>query len=87
MAASPNAEALQRLETRAIGAEKLIELLKTQISQIRMASNGPSQSGEAAEIATLKAENEKLKRDIEVIVGQPHLNRGKIESNLSVPEF
>jgi len=68
MAASPNAEALQRLETRAIGAEKLIELLKTQISQIRMMNsqeNGGSGSGEAAEISTLKAENEKLKRDIE----------------------
>ena len=53
----------------AIGAEKLIELLKTQISQIRMMNsqeNGGSGSGEAAEISTLKAENEKLKRDIEV---------------------
>lgn len=63
-----NAEALQRLETRAIGAEKLIQLLKTQISQIRSSSSqqqGGGGSNEAAEIAALKAENEKLKKDIQ----------------------
>ena len=64
-----NAEALQRLETRAIGAEKLIQLLKTQISQIRSSSQqqGGGGSNEAAEIAALKAENEKLKKDIQAI--------------------
>lgn len=64
-----NADALQRLETRAIGAEKLIQLLKTQISQIRLnssAQQGSGGSNEAAEIASLKAENEKLKKDIQV---------------------
>ena len=35
MAAVPNAEALQRLETRAVGAEKMIQMLKAQIAQIQ----------------------------------------------------
>jgi len=66
MAAVPNAEALQRLETRAVGAEKMIQMLKAQIAQIRLASTGQGNaSGEAAEVAALRAENEKLKQDIQ----------------------
>ena len=55
MAAVPNAEALQRLETRAVGAEKMIQMLKAQIAQIRLASTGQGNaSGEAAEVAALR---------------------------------
>ena len=56
MAAVPNAEALQRLETRAVGAEKMIQMLKAQIAQIRLASTAGqgNASGEAAEVAALR---------------------------------
>jgi len=67
-AVPPSAEALQRLETRAVGAEKMIQMLKAQIAQIRLASTAEGQgnaSGEAAEVAALRAENEKLKQDIQ----------------------
>ena len=54
-------ETLQRLETRALGAEKLIQLLKTQINQLK---TGSGNNSEAKEVATLRAENEALKKDI-----------------------
>jgi len=63
-----NVEAIQRLETRAAGAEKLIQILKSQITQLRQAGSSSDGVGcasqESQEIATLRAENEALKKDI-----------------------
>merc|ERR1711915_736891 len=56
-------------ETKAVAAEKLIELLKQQISQVKAAQSGKSSVGGAAfneEIIKLKDENAKLKSEVEI---------------------
>jgi len=59
---------IAKLETKAVAAEKLIELLRQQISQIKTAQAGGN-TGQAAgfnqEIAKLKAENSKLKTEVD----------------------
>jgi len=56
-------EALMKLETRAVAAEKLISLLKLQIQEAKeqQKSGRPS-----AEVESLKSENQSLKDEIEV---------------------
>jgi len=64
-----SAEALAKLETKAVAAEKLIELLKQQISQVKAAQSGKSLVGGTAfneEIMKLKDENAKLKSEVEL---------------------
>jgi len=59
---------IAKLETKAVAAEKLIELLRQQISQIKVAQSGGNLSGGSGynqEVAQLKAENEKLKSEVE----------------------
>jgi len=63
-----SAEALAKLETKAVAAEKLIELLRQQISQVKAAQSGQIGGTGAAfnqEILTLKEENSKLKDEVE----------------------
>jgi len=63
-----SAEALAKLETKAVAAEKLIELLRQQISQVKAAQSGQIGGSGAAfnqEILTLKEENSKLKDEVE----------------------
>jgi len=62
-----SAEAIAKLETKAVAAEKLIELLRQQISQVKLAQAGHGQAsggGHSKEIAKLREENEKLKSDV-----------------------
>jgi len=64
-----SAEALAKLETKAVAAEKLIELLRQQISQVKAAQSGQNGGTGAAfnqEIVKLKEENSKLKDEVEV---------------------
>jgi len=61
-----SAEAIAKLETKAVAAEKLIDLLKQQIGQVKAAQD--SGAGAACynqEIIKLKEENAKLKSDVE----------------------
>jgi len=63
-----SSEALAKLETKAVAAEKLIELLRQQISQVKAAQSGQIGGSGAAfnqEILTLKEENSKLKDEVE----------------------
>jgi len=63
-----SSEALAKLETKAVAAEKLIELLRQQISQVKAAQSGQIGGTGAAfnqEILTLKEENSKLKDEVE----------------------
>jgi len=60
-----SAEAIARLETKAVAAEKLIELLRQQISQVKLAQAGQANGGgHSQEIAKLRKENEILKADV-----------------------
>jgi len=63
-----SAEAIAKLETKAVAAEKLIELLRQQISQVKAAQSGQSVTGGAfnQEIVKLREENSKLKSDVDV---------------------
>jgi len=64
-----SAEALAKLETKAVAAEKLIELLRQQISQVKAAQTGQIGGTGAVfnqEIVKLKEENSKLKDEVEV---------------------
>jgi len=58
-----SADMLKRLETRATAAEQVISLLKDQIAEIKAAASTCAYN---SEIETLKKENEKLKKDIDV---------------------
>jgi len=64
-----SAEALAKLETKAVAAEKLIELLRQQISQVKAAQSGQGGGSGAAfnqEIVKLKEENSNLKHEVEI---------------------
>jgi len=64
-----SAEALAKLETKAVAAEKLIELLRQQISQVKAAQSGQNGGTGAVfnqEIVKLKEENSKLKEEVEI---------------------
>eukprot|EP00092_Neocalanus_flemingeri_P041752 GFUD01045474.1.p1 GENE.GFUD01045474.1~~GFUD01045474.1.p1 ORF type:complete len:298 (+),score=126.35 GFUD01045474.1:50-943(+) len=63
-----SAEAIAKLETKAVAAEKLIQLLRQQISQVKAAQAGQGNGGGVAfsqEIVQLREENSKLKSDVE----------------------
>eukprot|EP00092_Neocalanus_flemingeri_P080148 GFUD01099951.1.p1 GENE.GFUD01099951.1~~GFUD01099951.1.p1 ORF type:complete len:313 (-),score=131.12 GFUD01099951.1:115-1008(-) len=63
-----SAEAIAKLETKAVAAEKLIQLLRQQISQVKAAQAGQGNGGGAAfsqEIVQLREENSNLKSDVE----------------------
>jgi len=64
-----SAEALAKLETKAVAAEKLIELLRQQISQVKAAQSGQNGGTGAVfnqEIVKLKEENSKLKEEVDI---------------------
>jgi len=58
-------EAIAKLETKAVSAEKLIALLKAQIEEVRTAQSGIQSSQHQKEIEKLKLENLQLKSDVE----------------------
>jgi len=63
-----SAEAITRLETKAVAAERLIGLLRQQISQLKAAQAIQNTNGAAAysqEIVKMREENAKLKTDVE----------------------
>eukprot|EP00092_Neocalanus_flemingeri_P080146 GFUD01099949.1.p1 GENE.GFUD01099949.1~~GFUD01099949.1.p1 ORF type:complete len:313 (-),score=132.97 GFUD01099949.1:115-1008(-) len=63
-----SAEAIAKLETKAVAAEKLIQLLRQQISQVKAAQAGQGSGAGAAfsqEIVKLREENSQLKSDVE----------------------
>jgi len=60
-----SAEALQKLETRAVAAEKLIAMLKVQIAEAKEAQKRGGAPVKSAELESLKAENTSLKSEIE----------------------
>ena len=59
-------EAVKKLETRAVAAEQLIQMLRSQINEIRSFSNQEKSQGssEDQEIKTLALENAQLKQKI-----------------------
>jgi len=59
-------EAIAKLETKAVSAEKLIALLKAQISEVKNAQGGMQANQHLKEMETLKLENLKLKSEVEV---------------------
>jgi len=61
--ASASAADIAKLETKAVAAEKLIELLRQQISQIKAAQAGTT--GVEKEINQLREENSQLKAEVE----------------------
>jgi len=72
-----SADMLKRLETRATAAEQVISLLKDQIAEIKAAASTCAYN---SEIESLKKENEKLKKDIDVWkskLTQAEINNGK----------
>lgn len=62
-----SAEAIAKLETKAVAAEKLIELLRQQISQVKAVQSGQASSGGVfnQEIVKLKQENSQLKTEVD----------------------
>jgi len=59
---------IAKLETKAVAAEKLIELLRQQISQIKVAQAGGNvgaSGGFSQEVSQLRAENAQLKAEVE----------------------
>ena len=59
-----SAEILKRLETRAVAAEQMIQALRHQIDEIRLATEKSSSVTEDNELRTLTIENEQLKKEI-----------------------
>ena len=59
-------ETVKKLETRAVAAEQLIQMLRSQINEIRSFSNQEKSQGssEDQEIKTLALENAQLKQKI-----------------------
>lgn len=62
-----SAEALQRLETRAVEAENLISLLKTEVNELQKVATVVQQNAgiNKVQYENVKKENEKLKKEIE----------------------
>lgn len=72
-----SSEMIKKLETRALAAEQIINLLKEQMMEIKASAQNSAYS---AEIEQLKAENAKLKGDIELWtkkLTQAEINNGK----------
>jgi len=62
-----SAEAIAKLETKAVAAERLIKILRQQISQVKIAqASQTSDGGFSQEIVQLRQENETLKSDVAV---------------------
>ena len=61
-----SADVVKRLETRAIAAEQMIQMLRSQINEIRQFSTDKNSLGsnEDKEIQTLSTENAELKKKI-----------------------
>lgn len=60
-----SADVMKRLETRAIAAEQMIQMLRSQINEIKsFSTEGNSCSNEDNEIQNLATENEQLKKQI-----------------------
>merc|ERR1719341_2940886 len=64
-----SAEAIAKLETKAVAAEKLIELLRQQISQVKAAQSGQAAKAGSSgafnqEIVKLREENSQLKSEV-----------------------
>merc|ERR1712059_15280 len=60
-----SAEAIAKLETKAVAAERLISLLRAQISEVKAAQGGLQAAGYNKEIEQLKVQNMQLKVDVE----------------------
>jgi len=60
-----NQEALQKLETKAVAAERLIQILKAQIGEVKAAQRGSNKAAFAKETDALRVENAKLKAEVE----------------------
>lgn len=72
-----SSEMIKKLETRAMAAEQIISLLKDQMFEIKASAQNSAYS---AEIEQLKAENSKLKDDIQLWtkkLTQAEINNGK----------
>lgn len=64
--AAVSEEAVRKLETKAVAAEKLINLLKLQIAEVRAAQGGQQKAAFAKETENLRAENAKLRQEVEI---------------------
>jgi len=60
-----SAEAIAKLETKAVAAERLISLLKSQIAEVKAAKASGQSNEYTKEMDQLKMENSQLKADIE----------------------
>ena len=83
-----SADVIKRLETRAVAAEQLINMLRTQIQEIKSFSTSPNSSGsnEEKEIESLTIENANLKKKIEeqknlLIAAESNVGIKQVQSN------
>ena len=83
-----SADVIKRLETRAVAAEQLINMLRTQIQEIKSFSTSQNSSGsnEEKEIESLTIENANLKKKIEeqknlLIAAESNLGIKQVQSN------
>ena len=83
-----SADVIKRLETRAVAAEQLINMLRTQIQEIKSFSTSQNSSGsnEEKEIESLTIENAKLKKKIEeqknlLIAAESNVGIKQVQSN------
>jgi len=85
-----SAEVLQKLETRAVAAEKLISMLKLQIAEAKEVQKQKGSAASDAELETLRAQNASLKSEIETWKGklvQAEIANGKIQvAHCTAPE-
>lgn len=83
-----SADVIKRLETRAVAAEQLINMLRTQIQEIKSFSTSQNSSGsnEEKEIESLTIENANLKKKIEeqknlLIAAESNVGIKQVQSN------